>query len=86
MKVTLTGAGLNAIAVDQVHQRKGIGKMLTQWGVERAKKQNKNIHFLSSPAGAKLYRTMGFEEVGSGEILGGKEYAFVRRTTQNEDQ
>ncbi|KUI70014.1 hypothetical protein VM1G_04737 [Cytospora mali] len=70
---------LNAIAVDPVHQRKGIGKMLTGWGLKRAEKEQKNIHFLSSPSGAKLYRAMGFEEVGSKEILGGMEYAFIKR-------
>lgn len=70
---------MNAIAVDPAHQRRGIGKKLTQWGLERAEKERKNVHFLSSPSGGRLYRTMGFEEVGSGDVLGGKEYAFVKR-------
>ncbi|ROV99182.1 hypothetical protein VPNG_08236 [Cytospora leucostoma] len=42
---------LNAIAVNPTHQRKGIGKMLTQWGIERAANEGKNIHLLSSPTG-----------------------------------
>lgn len=53
--------------------------MLTRWGMERAAEENKAVHFLSSPSGANLYRALGFEEVGSGEILGGVEYAFVKR-------
>lgn len=65
--------------MDPAHQRKGVGKLLTRWGVDRAVEEHKSIHFLSSPAGAQLYRAMGFEEVGSGEILGGVEYAFVKR-------
>jgi hypothetical protein len=44
----------------------------------RAAEENKAVHFLSSPSGADLYRAMGFEEVGSGEILGGIEYAFIK--------
>lgn len=58
--------------------------MLTQWGLERAEKESKNVHFLSSPSGANLYRAMGFEEVGSGEILGGKEYGFVKRMSKRD--
>lgn len=73
--------GLNAIAVNPTHQREGIGKMLTQWGLERAANEGKNIHLLSSPTGARLYRAMGFEEVGSGEISGGMEFAFVKLFT-----
>lgn len=71
--------GLNSVAVDPAHQRKGVGKMLTRWGMEKAAEENKAVHFLSSPSGAQLYRAMGFEEVGSGEILGGVEYAFIKR-------
>lgn len=47
--------------------------------MDRAAGENKAVHFLSSPSGAQLYRAMGFEEVGSGEILGGVEYAFIKR-------
>lgn len=65
--------------MDPAHQRKGVGKMLTRWGMERAAEEKKAVHFLSSPSGARLYRAMGFEEVGCGEILGGVEYAFIKR-------
>ncbi|KAL1863019.1 hypothetical protein Daus18300_008175 [Diaporthe australafricana] len=73
---------LNSVAVDPAQQRKGVGKMLTRWGMERAAGESKAVHFLSSPSGAQLYRAMGFEEVGSGEILGGTEYAFVKRAAK----
>lgn len=53
--------------------------MLMEWGVKRAEKESKNIRFLSSPSGAKMYRALGYEEVGSGKILGGIEYAFIKR-------
>ncbi|KAG8157282.1 hypothetical protein KVR01_012990 [Diaporthe batatas] len=70
---------LSSVVVDPAHQRKGVGKMLTRWGMERAAEENKAVHFLSSPTGAHLYRAMGFVEVGSGEILGGVENAFIKR-------
>ncbi|KAK2601384.1 hypothetical protein N8I77_010839 [Diaporthe amygdali] len=72
---------LNSVAVDPAHQRKGVGKLLTGWGLERAAEENKAVHFLSSPSGAQLYRAMGFEEVGSGNILGSVEYAFIKRAS-----
>lgn len=53
--------------------------MLMQYGEERAEKDGKNIRFMASESGAKMYRALGYEEVGSREILGGMEYAFVRR-------
>lgn len=53
--------------------------MLTRWGMERAAEEKRAVQFLSSPSGAQLHRAMGFDEVGSGEILGGVEYAFIKR-------
>lgn len=51
------------------------------WGEKRAQEENKNIHLTSSSAGAKMYRALGYEEVGSSEIMGALEYAFVKRVT-----
>lgn len=53
--------------------------MLVAWGEERALKENKNVRLMASMAGSKLYRAMGYQEVGSREILGGMEYAFIKR-------
>lgn len=54
--------------------------MLMQWGLERAEKEHTNVRLMSSEAGAKLYRAVGFEEVGSLDVFGGMEYAFIKRT------
>lgn len=53
--------------------------MLMQYGAERAEKDGKNIRFMASASGAKMYWALGYEEVGSHEILGEMEYAFVQR-------
>ncbi|KAF3770640.1 hypothetical protein M406DRAFT_67026 [Cryphonectria parasitica EP155] len=70
---------LAAISVDPAQQRRGIGRMLMDWGEERAAKEHKNIRLMASAAGAKLYRALGYEEVGAVECLGGMEYAFIKK-------
>jgi predicted N-acetyltransferase YhbS len=52
---------LNSLAVDAKHQRKGIGRMLVQWGIDRAVEERKNILIVANPTGAPLYQKMGFE-------------------------
>lgn len=56
--------------------------MLMQYGAARAEKDGKNIRFMASASGAKMYQALGYEEVGSREILGGMEYAFVQRASK----
>lgn len=51
------------------------------WGQERADQDHKNVHFMASEQGSKLYRALGYEEVGSIDCLGGMEYAFIKRAT-----
>lgn len=65
--------------MDPAHQRRGIGRMIMEWGHERAAKEHKNLRLMASEAGSKLYRAMGYQEVGSRDILGGTEYAFIKR-------
>ena len=55
---------LSFICVDPKFQRKGVGKKLMQWGMNRADKERVPIGLASSPAGEKLYHDCGFEEVG----------------------
>ncbi|KAJ4393365.1 hypothetical protein N0V93_002573 [Gnomoniopsis smithogilvyi] len=70
---------LDAIAVDPDHQRRGIAKMLMQWGHERADAEHRNVRLMSSEKGSNLYRAVGYEEVGSVECCGAMEYAFIRK-------
>lgn len=50
-----------------------------EWGQERAAEEHKNIRFLASTTGAKMYLALGYQEVGALEVLGGMEYAFIKR-------
>lgn len=44
-------------------QRKGLGKMLVEWGKERAREEGVPLIVSGSPVGGVAYRAMGFEEV-----------------------
>ncbi|PSR97146.1 acyl-CoA N-acyltransferase [Coniella lustricola] len=73
---------LDVLAVDPAHQRKGIARMLMQWGEERAAREHKSIHLVSSPTGAKLYRALGYEQVGEMDLVGQPEAVFIKRPAQ----
>lgn len=53
--------------------------MLMQWGQDRAKEENRNIRLMASEQGAKLYRSLEYQEVGSLDVCGGTEYAFIKK-------
>jgi predicted acetyltransferase len=42
------------------------------WGCDQADKDEVDIFLIVSPAGLKLYKKFGFEEVGSVEVNGAK--------------
>jgi GNAT superfamily N-acetyltransferase len=50
------------------HQRKGIGKKLLQWGLDRADKEKIVSWLFARPAAAKMYRNAGFKPVGLLEV------------------
>jgi GNAT superfamily N-acetyltransferase len=49
----------------QSYQRRGVGKMLMQWGKERAIEEGVPLIVAGSPIGGVAYRAMGFVDVGS---------------------
>lgn len=55
---------LKMLAVDPKWQGNGAGKMLTQWGLERAQKEGIPAALESSDAGNPMYLKMGFVEIG----------------------
>jgi GNAT superfamily N-acetyltransferase len=43
------------------HQRKGVGKLLVQWGIQIAEQLGLPIYLESTNAGQPLYESQGFE-------------------------
>ncbi|EHK17884.1 uncharacterized protein TRIVIDRAFT_226011 [Trichoderma virens Gv29-8] len=61
---------LDYLGVDPQQQRKGIGKILLDWGISRAASEGKDCYLLATPAGKTLYAKTGFEEVRTVPIFG----------------
>jgi ribosomal protein S18 acetylase RimI-like enzyme len=55
---------LMVLATHPDYQRRGAGTALLDWGKQKAKEEGLKLTLFSSPQGYKLYRKMGFEEVG----------------------
>ncbi|KID85033.1 Acyl-CoA N-acyltransferase [Metarhizium guizhouense ARSEF 977] len=51
---------LDHLAVDPRHQRRGIGKLLLNWGIEKAKHDGRDCYLVATPAGKSLYESVGF--------------------------
>ena len=46
------------------YQRRGAGRKLVKWGIERAKEENLALTLFASPLGGHLYRKLGFRDLG----------------------
>jgi GNAT superfamily N-acetyltransferase len=55
----------NEIAVDPKFQKRGIGKLLLKWGMGHAREENVPVALASTPAGLALYKSAGFQQVGT---------------------
>ncbi|KAI2639694.1 acyl-CoA N-acyltransferase [Hypomontagnella submonticulosa] len=54
---------LNVIAVQPEHQRRGIGRLLMQWGINVADQLQLPIYTEASKPGLRLYESVGFERL-----------------------
>lgn len=75
--VTNRSTALNAIAVDNKYRARGIGEMLTKWGVHKAHQAQQDVWLISAPTGKRLYLRVGFEEVAQGSRFGEAQYVMT---------
>ncbi|KAJ3168150.1 hypothetical protein HDU88_001588 [Geranomyces variabilis] len=68
---------LNLLAVDPAMQRKGIGEMLSRWGMDRAERDGLYVTLYATEDGGRLYRRLGF-------VVTGKLVRDVEGTTDGE--
>ncbi|KAK3290226.1 acyl-CoA N-acyltransferase [Chaetomium fimeti] len=61
---------LMCLAIDPAHQRRGIGKMLLQHGLDLVAKAGKDAFLVATAEGRGLYRSFGFLDVGRPAALG----------------
>ncbi|KAF4224727.1 hypothetical protein CNMCM8980_005498 [Aspergillus fumigatiaffinis] len=70
---------LDYIAVDPRHRRRGIGKLLLQWGVQRAAAEQRDCYLVATPAGRPLYEAAGFTELATLLIFGVPHWSMIKR-------
>ncbi|KAK4035184.1 puromycin N-acetyltransferase [Parachaetomium inaequale] len=61
---------LMSVAIDPTQQRRGIGRMLVQHGLDQAAKAGKDAFLISTPEGRGLYYALGFRDVTEPITLG----------------
>ncbi|KKK17222.1 hypothetical protein P175DRAFT_0426071 [Aspergillus ochraceoroseus IBT 24754] len=70
---------LNFLGVDPTAQKKGVGKRLLQWGLDRADEEGIAAGLEASNAGVKLYQSAGFETTEWMNFDDGKQKQSVMR-------
>ncbi|KAK4180462.1 acyl-CoA N-acyltransferase [Triangularia setosa] len=61
---------LMILGVDPAQKRRGIGKMLVNYGLEQAAKEKRDAFLIATPEGKYLYSSLGFEQVGEEYLVG----------------
>ncbi|KYK57015.1 hypothetical protein DCS_04022 [Drechmeria coniospora] len=69
---------LNSIAVAEPYRSKGIGRMLTRWGIDAADAGQHGIWLVSAPSGRSMYASLGFRELAAGSRAGEGQYVMLR--------
>ncbi|KAH8880318.1 putative GNAT family acetyltransferase [Thozetella sp. PMI_491] len=67
------------LGVDPAHQRRGIGRMLANWGVERAASERRDCYLVATPAGIPLYLSLGFQDLGRFNLFGTEHSSMLFR-------
>ncbi|EGS22577.1 uncharacterized protein CTHT_0010460 [Thermochaetoides thermophila DSM 1495] len=66
----LGSEGYSKMWFDPQHQRRGVGRMLIQHGLELAAKDGRDAFLIGTPEGRCLYQKLGFEVIGEPFYLG----------------
>ncbi|KAK2589411.1 hypothetical protein QQS21_012915 [Conoideocrella luteorostrata] len=69
---------LNSIAVDSGYRGRGLGKMLTMWGMDEADQACDEIWLIASPSGRGMYESLGFKQVAAGERFGEGQFVMTK--------
>lgn len=60
------------------HRRKGVGKCMLQWGMDKARKYDVPLILIATTLGEKLYLNVGFREVSRVDMIPGDKHADDR--------
>lgn len=77
---------MSCVRVAPTHERRGLAKMMLEWGLKEADRQGRRVVLVSSPFGRALYERHGFVPVLDinmdmrkyGEDREYREFAMVR--------
>ncbi|KAG8408380.1 hypothetical protein J3459_017852 [Metarhizium acridum] len=75
---------LDYLAVDPRHQRRGIGKLLLNWGMEKAKHDGRDCYLVATPAGKPLYESVGFRTLQELSIFDVPHYSMILKSDHDE--
>ncbi|KAJ5827476.1 GNAT family acetyltransferase [Penicillium robsamsonii] len=70
---------LDPLGVHPQYQKRGIGRMLLDWGVQQAVSQERDCYLITTPAGVALYRAAGFDAMKTVEIFGAPHVSMRKR-------
>lgn len=65
--------------MDPAHQRRGIGRMLIEWGLQESASLNQDVYLLATPAGKPAYDKIGFNVVGVIDLWGVPHHSMVKK-------
>ncbi|UNI17848.1 hypothetical protein JDV02_004162 [Purpureocillium takamizusanense] len=70
---------LDSLGVHPRHQRKGVGRLLLDWGTQQAEAEGKDCYLVATPAGVPLYRAANFESTRTVDIFGTPHVSMIKR-------
>jgi len=69
---------LAVLGVDPNQQRRGIGKLLLQWGLDQADRDGTEAYLVATAEGKPLYQANGFKVLAEDEVFGMPVIAMLR--------